>query len=157
MTTVRTTDVESFLAGHRFAIVGASDDTKNFGRTIFTEMKAHGYEVVPVNPTAQAVAGVAAYPSLRDVPGDLDGVVVMVNASKSAAVVRDCVERGVDKIWLFKGLGGPGAVADDALAAAAAAGVTVIPGACPLMFLEPVGWFHRLHRAVRRHRGALVP
>ena len=27
------------------------------------------------------------------------------------------------------------------------AGVQVIDGACPLMFAEPVGWIHRLHRA----------
>ena len=36
------------------------------------------------------------------------------------------------------------------------AGVDVVPGACPLMFLEPVGWFHRVHRAARRGRHALV-
>lgn len=155
MTTVRTTDVESFLAGHRFAIVGASDDEKNFGRAILTEFRAHGYEVVPVNPSAQSVAGETAYASLAEVPGDLDGVVVMVNASKAADVVHDCVDRGVDKIWLFKGIGGPGAVAEDALAAAAVAGATVIPGACPLMFLEPVGWFHRVHRGVRHLNGSL--
>lgn len=35
-------------------------------------------------------------------------------------------------------------------------GYDVVAGACPLMFLEPVGWFHRVHRAVRRANGALV-
>jgi hypothetical protein len=35
-------------------------------------------------------------------------------------------------------------------------GIEVIAGACPLTFLEPVGWFHRVHRAVRRRKGALA-
>jgi hypothetical protein len=34
--------------------------------------------------------------------------------------------------------------------------VSVVAGACPLMFLEPVGWFHRLHRAARRLNGSLA-
>jgi hypothetical protein len=31
--------------------------------------------------------------------------------------------------------------------------VAVVEGACPLMFLEPVGWFHRAHRGIRRIKG----
>jgi len=33
-TTVRQSVVDDFLAGHRIAVIGASDDPKNFGRTI---------------------------------------------------------------------------------------------------------------------------
>ena len=36
-----------------------------------------------------------------------------------------------------------------------AAGVTVIDGECILMFAEPAGWFHRLHRGLYRLGGKL--
>ena len=37
------------------------------------------------------------------------------------------------------------------------AGVDVVEGACPMMFLEPVGWFHRLHRSMRHVNHSLEP
>jgi predicted CoA-binding protein len=142
--------VREFLAGDRIAVVGASDDQKNFGRTIVREMCDHGYNVVAVNPNAEQVAGCACYPDLEHVPGDVDGVIVMVHGDKAAGVVDACAAKGVRHVWLFKGLGGAGAVSDDALDRCQKNGIEVVAGACPLMFLEPVGWFHRVHRGARR-------
>ena len=59
-------------------------------------------------------------------------------------------------MWLFKGIGGPGALSDEVVRLCEDNGIDVVAGACPLMFLEPVGWFHRLHRSARRHNGSLV-
>lgn len=154
-TTVRQSVVDDFLAGHRIAVIGASDDPKNFGRTIYTELRSHGYEPVAVHPNATSVAGDTAFADLAAVPGGLDGAVVMVSAERAAEVVAACIERGIDKIWLFQGIGAAGAVSDEAIRACEAAGVEVVPGACPLMFLEPVGWFHRLHRSARKLRHGL--
>jgi predicted CoA-binding protein len=153
---VDTNAVERFLSGHRFAVVGASDDPKNFGRTIVAELQKHGYEVVPVHPRAATVGGLACVADLASVPDPLDGVIVMVAAPGSTEVVQAAIARGVHRIWLFQGVGGAGAVSDEALALCAEHEVDVVAGACPLMFLEPVGWFHRMHRSVRRRRGALV-
>jgi predicted CoA-binding protein len=136
--------VDRFLAGHRIAVVGASGDQKSFGTTISKELRSRGYDVVDVHPTATEVH------SLRDVKGELDGVVVMVNARAALQVVSDAIEKGVPRVWLFKGIGAPGSSSAEAVALCKAAGVEVVAGACPLMFLEPVGWMHRVHRSVRR-------
>lgn len=154
---VNTDKVDEFLAGRRFAVVGASDDRANFGGTVYRALRDHGYEVVAVNPTAATVGGDVCYPDLASVPGSLDGVVVMVGAPASAGVVRACAEFGIPRVWLFQGIGGTGAVCPDAVQQCQDHGIEVIAGACPLMFLEPVGWFHRLHRAARRRNGSLSP
>jgi predicted CoA-binding protein len=146
-----------FLSHRRLAVVGASDDAKNFGGSIFKELVKRGYEAVPVNPNVETVEGRAAYPDLASVPGELDGVIVMVSRDRSAVVVRAAIDRGVRRVWLFQGLGGAGSVSDEAVALCRASGVSVIPGACPFMFLEPVGWFHRVHRAARRMKHAVGP
>lgn len=145
---------ESFLALPRLAVVGASDDPKNFGRTIYQELKGRGRDVVAVHPTATSVDGDPCYPDLASVPGALDGVIVMVGRARAADVVRDAAAKGVPRVWLFKGAG-PGAVSPEAVALAERLGLEVVAGACPLMFLEPVGWFHRVHRGIRRARGAV--
>jgi predicted CoA-binding protein len=79
----------------------------------------------------------------------------MVPAPEAVAVVSDCLAAHVHHIWLFKGIGAPGAVSDEAVQLCRDAGVNVVEGACPLMFLEPVGVGHRIHRGVRRLNGSL--
>jgi hypothetical protein len=46
-------------------------------------------------------------------------------------------------------------MSDEAVALCDELGLDVIPGACPLMFLDPVRGAHRFHRLVRRARGAV--
>lgn len=152
---IDTTTVERFLAGHRIAVIGASDDTASFGRTIYTEMRDRGYDVVAVHPTCATVADDPCYPSLGDVPGDLDGAIVMVGRDPAIDVVNDCVEHHIPKVWLFKGIGAPGSVSDEAIRLCEANGIEVVPGACPLMFLEPVGWAHKVHRGIKHLSGSL--
>jgi predicted CoA-binding protein len=147
---------QEFLAAGRLAVVGASGDTRQFGNVIYRALRDHGVDVVAVHPRAEAVAGDPAFPDLASVPGTIDGVVVMVGRDASADVVSECARLGIRRVWLHQGLGGPGAVSDEALALCRRHGVEVVPGACPLMFLEPVGVMHRLHRGARRLRGDLV-
>ncbi len=153
---ISTEVVTSFLAGRRLAVVGASDERANFGRTVYRELKEHGYDVVPVHPTAASVAGDPCFAELAAVPGPLDGVVVMVGGPRALGVVRACADLEIPRVWLFKGLGGPGAVSDEAVSLCREHGIEVVAGACPLMFLEPVGWFHRAHRGARHLNGSLT-
>ena len=147
--------VNDFLRHHRVAVVGASADNKSFGHRIYRTFIDHGYDTVPVNPSVTTIEGETCYPSVADVPGDLEAVLVMVPPS-SAKVVGACAERGVKSVWLFRGLGGKGSVTDEAVDRCRQHDMSVVPGACPLMFLESVGWFHRAHRAMRRLNRSLV-
>ncbi len=145
---------QEFLSHHRLVVVGASDDPKNFGRTIHRELCSRGYDAVAVNPNATMVNGRACMPDLDSVAGDIDGAIIMVGQGRAAEVVRACAARGIRRVWLFKGVG-PGALCDEAVDTAHQLGVEVVAGACPLMFLEPVGWFHRMHRSIRCMKGAV--
>ena len=151
---VRTEEVQTFLEGRRFAVVGASADEKNFGGTIYRELKTHGYEPVAVNRSGGTIDGDVCFPSLGAVPGTLDGVIVMVKRDAAVEVIRECASLGIERVWLFKGVGG-GAVSDEAIQLCADSGIEVIPGACPLMFLEPVASMHRFHRGIRHLTGSL--
>lgn len=145
-----------FLDCGRIAVVGASADPQGFGHTVYVALRDHGIDAVPVNPSTTAVAGDACYPDVAAVPGTVDGVLVMVRSDRAVDVVRAAAALGVPRVWLFKGLGGPGAVSAAALDECERLGVSVVPGACPLMFLGPVKGLHRFHRAVRRINGSLA-
>ncbi|HMJ75819.1 MAG TPA: CoA-binding protein [Iamia sp.] len=153
---VRAEDAEAFLDGHRIAVIGASDHKGNLGGAILRELWLHGHDVVPVHPTARLVGGHRCSPTIGAVPDAVDGAIIMVPAPAAVDVVRRCIDAGVPAIWLFKGLGGESAVSDEAIALCRDAGIPVVAGACPLMFIRPVGAIHRAHRAARRAHGTLV-
>lgn len=118
-------------------------------------LRDRGYEVTAVGSTASEVAGEPAYPSLAAVPGPLDGVIVMVHRDRAVPVVREAIELGIPRVWLFKGVGGAGSVSPEAVELCRSNGVAVVPGACPLMFLGPVAAVHRIHRGMRHLNGSL--
>ena len=149
-------EAREFLACGRIAVVGASADDRQFGNVVYRALRDQGIDAVPVHPGAAPIAGAACAPDLASVPGRVDGVVVMVPAARAADVVRQCADAGIGRVWLFKGLGGPGAVSDDVLALCRHYGLDTVAGACPLMFLAPVGGPHRVHRFARRVTHSLV-
>ena len=122
-----------FLAQHRLAVAGVSRDPKQPANLIYRRLRDNGHEVFAVNPHAEEVEGDHCYASLTDIPGGVDGVVVVTPASASAAVVEDCAAAGVQRVWLHRGLG-EGSLSEDAVAACRRRGIAVIPGGCPNMF-----------------------
>lgn len=139
-----TASIDRFLQGERLAIVGVSRNPKAFPNAVLRELRVRGYEVFPVNDKTDEVDGVRCYRTVAELP-DVDGVIVMVPAAGAAEVVAQCADRGVERVWLHRG-SGPGSVSDEAVETARAAGIDVVDGACPLMFLSDTGWIHRLHR-----------
>jgi predicted CoA-binding protein len=146
---IETNMAREFLAAGRIALVGASDNPRSFGNTVYRALRDHDIDVVAVNEHGGEVAGEPCYVDVARVPGTIDCAIVMVPGTRAADVVAACLDRGVARIWLFRGLGSPGAVSAAAVELCRQRGVPVIAGACPLMFLEPAGWFHRLHRTAR--------
>jgi len=146
--------VDEFLAGRRIALIGASRDPKAFSTTILREMRAKGYQLYPVNSHADLVEGERCAHSVADLPADLDGAIVMVQSEGAADAVRECIAHGITRVWLHKGVG-PSSVSDEAVQLCHEHGISLVDGACPLMFIEPTAWIHRVHRAERKVLGKL--
>jgi uncharacterized protein len=142
--------IDRFLQSERVAVVGVSRNPKEFANAVYREFRDRGYEVFPVNPNTDEVEGVRCYRTIAELP-DVDGALIMVPAAGAAEVVEQCAARGIERVWLHRGAG-QGSVADEAVDAARAAGIDVVDGACPLMFLPDTGWFHRLHRRLAGRR-----
>ncbi len=91
---VSTAVIDDFLAQQHLAFVGVSHEPKEFSAIVYRVLKAHGYELHPVNPHAESVDGDACVASVSDLPDGIDGAIVMVPADASAGVVQDCIDRG---------------------------------------------------------------
>jgi predicted CoA-binding protein len=150
-TVISKTVIEDFLAQRHLAFVGASRDPKQFGNAVYRHLRDGGRTLYPVHPEAAAIEGDNAFARVTDVPDPVDGIVVMVKPDAAAQVVREAIQRGVPRVWLHRGVG-TGAVSERAVELCREAGVAVVDGACPLMFAEPVGAFHKLHRLISHRR-----
>jgi len=78
------------------AIIGASEAEGSVGRTIVENaMASAGRTVYPVNPKHAEILGLKAYPSIGDVPGEVDLAMVATPAATVPDVLAQCVAKGV--------------------------------------------------------------
>lgn len=147
--------IGDFLAQHRVALVGVSTRDDHMGNALFREFIKRGYDVVPVSTSAAAIDGAACVRDLASLSEPVDGAIIVVNADAAVDVVRQAAAAGITRVWLFKGLGGKSAYSEEAEAICRDNDISVVAGACPLMFLDPAGGMHRLHRFFRRINGSL--
>ncbi|SDI70572.1 Acyl-CoA synthetase (NDP forming) [Rhodococcus triatomae] len=89
--------VRNVLNPRSVAVIGASSDPSKVGNAVLTNLLRGGFTgpVYPVNAEHRSVRGVRAYPSVRDIPDDVDLAVVAVPAEAIDAVLDDCLTKGV--------------------------------------------------------------
>lgn len=105
------------------AVVGASRRPGTIGHEILRNLLRCGFTGVvhPVHPTATAVAGVKAWPSISALPTPVELAVLVVPAEAVLAIARQCAAAGVKALVVitagFRELGGAGADREDELLA----------------------------------------
>lgn len=125
---------DRFLALRRIAVTGVSAHPKGHGsNAVYQRLRERGYEVFAVNPNAETVEGDKAYPSLSAIPGGVEGVVIGTAPERATGTMREVIELGIPQVWMHRGFGA-GSVSAEATDLGRSAGVTVIDGACPLMY-----------------------
>jgi predicted CoA-binding protein len=115
--------IHEFLASGPFAVLGASVDRSKYGNKVLRCYQQHGKEVYPINPRADEVEGLKAYPSLGALPVQVQAVSVITPPAITERVVREAAAAGVKHIWMQ-----PGAESEAAIRTAESLGLSVIAG-----------------------------
>ena len=144
--------IEGFVGQRRLAMVGVSTSGKKYGNFALKDLRKRGYEVFAVHPTASEIAGDPCHPSLRALEGQIDGAVICVPASAGLAVLEDAAAIGLEHVWLQQG-----SESEELLAHAAKLGLNPVRGRCILMYAQPVGALHGIHRFFAGVFGTLWP
>jgi uncharacterized protein len=136
--------VQEFLSSRRIALVGFSRNPKDFSRMLDAQLRERGYEVVPVQPEATELDGRRVFPRVGAVEPPVEAALLLVPPAQAEAVVRDCLEAGVHRVWFHRG-GGKGSASPEAISLCRSAGVEPVLDLCPMMALPGASWPHRLH------------
>lgn len=77
------------------AVVGASDTVGKIGNIITKNLVDSGMAVYPVNPNETEVLGMKCFPSVLDLPGEIDLAVIAVGARHVMTAVEECLAKKV--------------------------------------------------------------
>lgn len=75
--------------------MGASANPEKLSNIALRNLLKGDFRVYPINPKERSILGLKCYPSVSDVPGEIDLVIVSLPASASVEPTRECVRKGV--------------------------------------------------------------
>ena len=93
-------DIREILTKYRkIALVGASPKPERDANDVMRYLLENGYEVYPVNPRYEKVLGRKCYPSVLDIPDDVEIVDLFVRPEFTMEYVEQAIEKGAKVVW----------------------------------------------------------
>lgn len=114
-------NLDKIMKPRAIAVIGASTKAHTIGSDIMKRLQEYGFKgkIYPVNPKGGIIEGLQAYPSVLDVPDEVDLAIVVVNAKFVLSTIDQCHEKGVGGLCVisagFKETGKEGAALEQAL------------------------------------------
>ena len=113
------------MQNRTIAVVGLSANWYRPSYFAAKYMIEHGYTVIPVNPAYAEVLGQKCYPSLREVPQQVDIVDCFRRAEDIPVIAEEAIAIGAKVLWLQIGVINP-----EAVRRAEGAGLEVVMDRC---------------------------
>ena len=127
--------IKEMLEKYRvIAVVGLSKEPGKDSHRVSAYLKQHGYRIIPVNPFADEVLGEKSYPSLLDIPPEIQKTIEIVDIFRPAKDVPPIIEQAIKLkekngkpfvVWMQLGI-----VNEQAAEAGRRAGLTVVMDKC---------------------------
>jgi acyl-CoA synthetase (NDP forming) len=90
-------DLHDLFYPKSIAVIGASGTPGKLGWNVFTNLVSHSFKgkLYPINPRADEIQGLKAYPCITAVPEPVDVAIILVSAGVTPDVVEECCKCGV--------------------------------------------------------------
>jgi acetyltransferase len=105
----------SFTNPKSLAVIGASNTPGKIGNALLSNLLGSGYKgkIYPINPKEKEILGLPCFPSLADVPDEIEMAIFCIPARKAIETAEECGKKGVRNLVVitagFKEIGRAGA------------------------------------------------
>ena len=134
-------ELDALLNPKSVALIGASANPTKLSNVALSNLKHGKFKLYPVNPRENEILGLRCYPSILDVPGEVDLGLVSLPAAASIGPVRDCIKKGVKVVIVtasgFREAGRDGKDLEDELIGALSGSKTRLLGPNTMGVLVP--------------------
>ena len=120
---------DTLKESRNIAVVGLSPKESRPSFRVASYLKAQGYRIIPVRPGVDEILGEKAYPSLSDIPPDIqiDVVDIFRRPEEVPPIVEEAIMRKAKTVWMQEGI-----VNEEAAQQAEEAGLRVVMDRCML-------------------------
>lgn len=109
----------------KIAVVGISSNPVRPSHYVSQFMKDKGFQIFPVNPGLDEVLGEKCYPSLSEIPDDIEVVDIFRRAEYVDEIIDEAIKAGAKVIWMQEGI-----INEQAAQKAIEAGLQVVMDRC---------------------------
>ena len=120
-------EIKKIFQMKTIAVVGMSPKPERPSHYVAMYMKEQGYNIIPVNPGHNEIAGMKSFPSLLDITQTIDVVDVFRRSEFVLPIAESAVTVGAKALWLQDGV-----INENGSALAQKAGLLVVVSDCML-------------------------
>ena len=97
--------LESLFRPKSVAVIGASSKELSIGNRVIKNLIDFGFKggIFPINPKADKIRGLKAYPSIMECPDNIDVVHMVIPAKFVPMAMEDCGKKGVKNVIINSG------------------------------------------------------
>ena len=96
--------ITDILSLRTVAVIGMSKHSSKAAHYVPKYLIDNGYDVTPVNPTAEKILNISCYDSVSEIEGSVDIIDVFRPSEQISFIIRDCIEKKPKVIWLQEGI-----------------------------------------------------
>ena len=96
--------IRKILSLSKVTVIGMSKNSSKAAHYVPKYLSDNGYEITPVNPTADEILGKKCYSSISEVPESIDIVDIFRPSEDVLPFVKDAIKKKPKVIWLQEGI-----------------------------------------------------
>jgi len=96
--------IKKFYSLKNIAVIGISKNPEKAAHYVPKYLAEKGYNIIPVNPTADKILDKKCYREIAEVPDSVDIVDVFRPSEEVLPVVREAIKKTPKVIWLQEGI-----------------------------------------------------
>jgi len=97
-------EIHDILSLKKVAVIGMSKHSSKAAHYVPRYLSENGFEITPINPTANEILGKKCYSSVLDVDGSIDIVDIFRPSDEVLPFVKDAIKKKPKVIWLQEGI-----------------------------------------------------